>query len=397
MKKIIFTLTVSVLTLTAMAQPAGHVRSNGHHINRVEQMAAKTGYRYQLASFRTDDNYQFQHFYYDGQNRLKAVKDSVRNEYSVIDSLFYNSQNQMIKLSGWQLLEGAWKNVYYIDYTYDQAGNIASRTNYNNFGGEWNLGGVYDYTYNSDNQIVLSTLTMGNRMFQKIEYEYVDGRLAVETWYSYDGVGLYPSDRIRYSYNGNGLLATEYDSVSDDGNYWEYHGRRTYSYDNDGNCIEYHYYDYTGTEADRSIFGFTGEMLLSETLMPWTPEQERPKTFNNRHVYETEQWYTVDIEHTLQYVCDYLYEYVDNFSGIASPDANVLMVSPNPAKSQITISGLSENLSKIQIVDAMGRIVIGGMFSEKNNTIDVSMLPAGLYLLRTSLNGKIAISKLVIE
>ena len=175
-----------------MAQTGVRPLNDGHRINRIQQWVAKNNYRYKLANFRTSDMYQFNDFYYNSLNQLVAVKDSVRDDYSVIDSLFYNEHGQMTRMSGWQLLQGRWQNVYRIDYTYDIFGNIASRTNYNNFDGDWQLGGVYQYTYNADNQIILSVLTMGGIQFQKVEYSYTDGRLSEELWYSYNGSGLSP-------------------------------------------------------------------------------------------------------------------------------------------------------------------------------------------------------------
>jgi hypothetical protein len=124
--------------------------------------------------------------------------------FSVIDSLFYNEQGQMVRLAGWQLLDGSWKNVYYIDYTYDAAGNIASRTNYNDFDGVWQLGAVYAYSYNADNQIVLTTLTMSGVQYQNVEHSYVEGRLFEELWFAYTGSGPSPDEKLTYRYDAEG-------------------------------------------------------------------------------------------------------------------------------------------------------------------------------------------------
>ena len=134
MKKAVLTTIFSITVLIGMAQTEVRPLTDGHRINRIQQWAAKNNYQYMLTNFCTNDMYQFCDYSYNGQNQLIAVKDSVGGDYSLIDSLFYNGRGQMIRMSGWQLLNGRWENVYYIDYTYDQAGNIASRTNYNNFG-----------------------------------------------------------------------------------------------------------------------------------------------------------------------------------------------------------------------------------------------------------------------
>lgn len=102
------------------------------NLSFIEKMATKSGnYNYKMSSYATDDNYLRCNFSYDATHRLVAVKQIL--DYEVVDSLFYDSNNRLIKLSGWQMIGGKLENVYYVDYTYDATGNLASRTNYNYF------------------------------------------------------------------------------------------------------------------------------------------------------------------------------------------------------------------------------------------------------------------------
>ena len=128
---------------------------HGNTISMIERGVAKSGYHYRMKAFRTSDNYQTDQFSYNEQMQLVEVREVVRNEYNLIDSLFNNELGQMVRLSGWQLLGGEWQNVYYVDYGYNDAGLIASRSNYNNFDGVWELGGTYNYTYNEAGLLVL--------------------------------------------------------------------------------------------------------------------------------------------------------------------------------------------------------------------------------------------------
>lgn len=412
MKKLVLTLVACMAFGGVFAQTDGYravsypssvdevsvanTRNSENRISTIERMAAKNDYTNKLIGYHSSDYYEFQHYGYDVAHRLISVKDSVKNEYSVIDSLFYNDQGQMIKLSGWQLLDGIWKNVYYIDYTYDAAGNIASRTNYNMFGGEWNLGGVYEYTYNQDNQIVLTTLTMIGMVYQRIDYTYMDGLLTQEVWSNYDGVGVSPSEKLCYGYE-NGLKVCEYDSIIADYNTWVYYGYRTYIYDDFGNCTEYHYIDHTRDEAERSVYSYDYDMPLAETLMPWDPEMVRPKTYTNTHAYYSEAWYTVDVNHVLQYVCDYIYEYADINLSINVPVAESLSVYPNPASDVVVLEGLPEALVKLQVIDAVGRVADVHYVSAVNNQINLSSLPAGCYVLRVASQNDVRTVKVVVE
>ena len=397
MKKSFLTITFSITVLIGMAQTEVRPLNDGHRINSNQQRVAKNNYHYQLANFRTNDMYQFTDFSYNSLNQLVAVKDSVRDDYSVVDSLFYNEQGQMTRMSGWQLLQGRWQNVYYIDYTYDLQGNIASRTNYNNFDGEWQLGGVYQYTYNVDNQIVLSVLTMSGIQFQKVEYSYTNGLLSEELWYSYNGSGLSPDEKLTYTYNSENNLSKIDDSVSDGNGGWSYFGRHDYLYDNNGNCTEHHYYDQTGMEAERSIYQFIEDRSLGETLMPWTPEMTRPKTYTNVGVYHTEQWYSVDVDHILRHVCDFIYNYTENTNRIHDISSIPLGIAPNPAKNMVTIYGLFDTPAKVRIIDGLGRVAMTATLSSASNQINVASLPAGSYTLLVDQQGSVRATQLIVE
>lgn len=395
MKKMFCIGIVCWLGLCLYAQPAGHFRQGDHHWDRVERLVAKNGYTHRLASYRTSDNYQFCNFYYAGDGRLVAIRDTVRNEYSLIDSLSYNESGQMVRMSGWQLLDNRWENVYYIDYTYEN-GNLASRTNYNNFGGRWELGGVYRYSYDSEGRILLSELTMGGIVYQKVEYTYNEGNLVCELWYGYDGSGLTPSEKIVTEWV-DGLKAAEYDSVSEDGVRWMFNGRSEYLYDSDGNCTEFHHYDMTGSEVERSVFDIDTDLPLSRTYMPWTPETTRPKTFQNTHAYDREAWYTVDVDHVLQYVCDYIYQYEEANAGIGTAEKARLSVFPNPSHGFVTIDGLDGKTATIQILDVMGRAVTTGRVSPESNVLDVRMLIPGCYVVQIATADGVFSERMVIE
>ena len=396
MKKMVLCLMAVALIGNAMAQKDYDVAMDGLLLNRLNRAAGKSDVHYRMTAFSTSDNYQFNFYGYDGQGRLVAVKDTVSNDYCVIDSLFYDGQGRMTRLSGWQLLDGVLKNVYYIDYAYDERGNIVSRTNYNNFGDNWELGGVYTYTYNSDNNIVLTELTMGGMSLQKVEYGYEGGLLSEELWYSFNGNGLVPSEKLNYEYDG-GRLARVHDSSTVDGVHYEYYALMDYSYDEYGNCVEYVYYDVTGGVRDRSEYSFDYSMPLSEVTIPWNPEMVRPKVYDNVHAYDREAWYSVDVDHVLHYVCDFIYSYESATAGIAEMEVNVLKASPNPASGNVLIEGLASGDARVRVVDALGRQVMTGVLADGNNTLDVSGLANGCYVVSVWQNGGCKSFKLLVE
>lgn len=356
----------------------------GRHDCGMAATAAKQQYRHRLTEFRTSDGYMFSYFSFNESNQLVAVKDSVRDEYCVVDSLFYDERGQLVRLSGWQLFRGEWINVYYVDYGYDDGGRMVSRTNYNNFDGVWELGGVYNYSYDGSGNRVLSELTMGGVVYQRVEYEYDEtGNVLSELWYSYAGSGLVPSEKLTTVYE-HGRKAVEYDSISEDGVRWMNNGYYSYIYNEGGDCVEFHHYDASNREVERSVFAINQELRLSETLIPSHPELSRPRMFDNAHAYDSEQWFSLDVDHVLQHVCDYIYVYEPLSEIESAPAGAVLTAYPNPAHDYIYIKGWEAPACTVQVVDVSGRVVFSRNDVPMTQPFDIRSLPAGTYLLHLS-------------
>ncbi|MEE1272576.1 MAG: T9SS type A sorting domain-containing protein [Bacteroidales bacterium] len=364
-----------------------------------EKMALSGDYNYRLDSYNTDDYYLNCNYYYDSQRRLQAIYEIVPAEYELIDSVRYNEYNQMVRIDGYQLLGNTWKHVYYLEYTYNNQGLLASRSNYNNFDGVFEIGGTYEYFYNSNGQIVSTELTMGDMLYQVVEYEYENGLLATETWsYADDPFAsnstFTANERIDYSYNEGKLSLITYNTF--DGYSWEVYGTRTYTYDENGNCTEVHAYDADENETERSIFTFDNR-LLEETLMPWTPEITRPETYTNKNIYRLEEYWALDANFTLQYVCDYEYNYVDiDAVGLADVEQLPLSIAPNPTESLITLSGLKEGVHQMEVIDMAGRVVMTQEI--KNNAIiNLSSLQKGCYIVKVMNNDSLSSSKVIVK
>jgi hypothetical protein len=286
-----------------------------------------------------------------------------------------------------------------LEYTYNNQGLIASRANYNNFGGEFELGGLYEYFYNPQGQLISTDLTMGDMLLQMVEYEYANGLLTTETWsYADDPFSsnstFTANERIDYSYNEGKLSLITYNTF--DGYSWSVYGTRTYTYDENGNCTEIHAYDANENETERSIFTFDNR-LLEETLMPWTPEITRPETYTNKNIYRLEEYWALDANFTLQYVCDYEYNYVDiDAVGLADVKESPLNITPNPTKDVIILSGLKEGVHQLEIIDMAGRVMMQGSITN-NATINLSDLQKGCYLVKVTNNNSLYSSKVIVK
>lgn len=398
MKKITFFVLFVWLSLITWAQPAGHFASQVSPRQAMPFFGAKSDYQWKMTDFHTDDNYQICTFAYNGDHRLLAMTDSIRNEYQVIDSMSYDAAGNLVRLSGWQKLGGVWQNVYYIDYTYNAAGLITSRSNYNNFGGSWELGGIYHYTYNAQNQLVLTTLDFAGMLYQKIEYQYVGNDCVQELWYSYnfDTGTLLPSEKIVTSYV-DGRKVLRLDSVSDDGFNWQYNGKSTYQYDSRGNCTEYHQYDHTDYEVERSLYTYDYSKPLSSTVIPWNPEMDRPRMYDNVDACVREAWYSVDVDYVLQYVCDYVYDYNNIATGVQTSDFQTVSLYPNPASDRIVLDGLADGEAEVRIHDLSGRLVLTRLATGPTALFDISSLAPGCYVVKVMQGNGEMVVKMVVE
>ncbi len=397
MKKLLF-LAVTMMSLCVLAQPIGHFSSQKSQLKAMPFLGAKNDYQWKMNSFYTGDYYQVCTFTYNADNRLLTMSDAIDGEYDVIDSMTYDAAGNLVRLSGWQLLNGVRQNVYYIDYTYNDAGLITSRSNYNNFDGVWELGGIYSYTYNSQNQLVLTTLNFGGIFYQKTEYQYDGNNCVQELWYSYDfdSGTLIPSEKYVTSY-ADGRKVLVQDSVSEDGFYWMYYGKYTFLYDNNGNCLEDHHYDEDNNEVERSVYTYDNTMPLDNVLMPWNPEMNRPRTYDNVNACVREAWYSVDVDHVLQYVCDYIYDYEDVQTAVRNPMAGKVTLYPNPASGSVMLDGLSEKEAEIQIFDISGRLLSTRNVTGPSSVMDVSDLASGCYIVRLLQGASVQNIKLMVK
>lgn len=405
MKKILLfaVCCAGMLSVSAQGlfQKHTHLREDAKCLNLrpIEKMAKNGNYNYRMDGYTTDDNYINCRFHYDSQRRLVATYEEVPSEYELIDSIRYNDLGQLVRLDGYQLIDSEWKHVYYIEYTYNNRGLIVTRSNYNEMYGEFELGGIYEYFYNEQDQITRSELLFMNSLYQVVDYVYQDGLLLSETWsysdpFSFSEV-FEPAEKIYYTYTDN-RLTTVYDSIYDVVDGWMYYGKQTYVYDQLGNTTEYHHYDANDKEIERSVYVFD-QRTVEETLIPWTPEIVRPRTFNNVNIYTREKYWTLDTELVLQYVGDYIYTYVDiDAVGLTDVEQLPLAIAPNPAENVITLSGFGEGVYKMDILDMSSRIV---MSANVNNSmqINLSQLESGCYLVRISGNEGVYTSKLIVK
>src|ERR1700749_5085470 len=61
---------------------------------------------------------------------------------------------------------------------------------------------------------------------------------------------------------------------------------------------------------------------------------------------------------------------------------NTITISPNPAYNEVTIAGATINT--VQLINMLGQVVYAKEYNTQKATIDISLLPAGIYFVRVN-------------
>lgn len=336
-----------------------------------------------LIGFHASDDLEFYYYTYNDQNQLIDIHSIVVGSYETHDSIQYNANGQLVRIDCYQYLNNIWKHVNYVEYTYNAQGQLATRATYNSVA-DWAQGGLYEYYYNPEGQLIQTDLTMSGNLISTVEYSYVDGLLYEELW-SYADWGttnLNPSQRMNYTYT-DGKLTEKATNEYNDG-YWVLDTRETYEYDAAGNCTLYQTLTANNAVVEKSIYVYN-DRLLANTLMPVTPETERPRLFTNVNTYLVEEWYTVDADNVLQYVCDFEYDYDGNVAIRENAQKNVTAY-PNPCHAQLNIQHEYNNATAA-VYDVFGKLVLTENLSENSATINLSNCKSGIYFVQIVVDG----------
>lgn len=358
------------------------------------------GPSYRLLSRESNDNFEQINFHYDAQGRIVAVESLCVEDDPLIDSIVYNENNQVIQINGWQNLHSAqWIHAYIVNYEYDQNGRMIHRTNFNSLGTEtMTQGGVYDYSYNADGNIVAHEGYMGDYdvVFESATYFYDEQKRLVRQEIL-NGYGYLDSSLLNtYTYNDAGLLATHTSYYFADPG-WDLDNVDTYEYDEHGNCIEHSLANAYGDYVDRRFYHYNTNVSSQNVVMPYfIPELDYPEAFNDANQRLIEEWWTVDDNQVLQYVCDFDYVYDNLPDAIQDVEATELSVYPVPASNVLNVE--LTQAATVFVYNAEGRLLQSSVLNEGAQSLNVSGFASGVYFMNVRYNdGSMARSKFVKE
>lgn len=228
-----------------------------------------------LSAITTDTGYESYEFTYDENNLVTKedffVKLSSGDEVGY-NEFTYNEKNQLIQDDTWQYKSesGEFKRVCYVQYTYDEQGRVATRVNYNNFGDEFILGGLLEYTYDDAGNLLKVTSYWDldkTMLFQIDEYTYENGVnvLMTTTLSNFGRSEMIAKLEKKYDDQNRLIEQINYDK---DSNTSELIKRSINKYEwSDSGIITKSLYTLSGTEVDREEY-YYHEAPVSSVIYP---------------------------------------------------------------------------------------------------------------------------------
>lgn len=272
----------------------------------------------------------------------------------------YNDQNLCTREDDYQLLNGKFTHVSYMDYTYDEQGRMLTRTNYNSYGtSTFDVGGKIVWEYNENGEIDKETTSLadysspdGFSFYKEDRYIYKDGKKQrKESWVKpYDAVQpdqRFMESSIDYTYDAKGQPVEEilksYDSVTGEQTSLS---RNMYKFDEAGNLIEYS--QYMGTSQNpvvKYIYHYDMTMKRANSLLPFNFEdQAAPHMIAMKlspNLIVKEEWWQMPNEtDKLLHGGDYIWNYQNTAATNIPDEATVAgYCSSSPIDDNITCIG----------------------------------------------------------
>lgn len=375
---------------------------------------AQKSYSFRIDSFMSEDALEtldYQYLTPDGAEMTAIHEVDLLEEpvMEVIDSLRYDANGNITKIDTYQLLDGVWELVCWVEYTYNEMNLRTSRTNYNVWGGNAELGGIFTYEYDADGKMISWELEFMNTIYQIGECVYnADGLMEAEiTKTNIAGAGWgewtgeYENtylEELYYDANGNLVERRIYD-WSYEINNWAMQSMYLYEFDEVGNCTKAELATPSGQVQDRKIYKYDDKVLAEDIYFYPNPEDDFPTLPVMHNMLTSYEYYTIDqTSGGLVYVCDYLllYEVLNNGNDDDTTSVNEIIsqtrIYPNPVQDYVMIE--SEKVDYVQVIDIYGREIYA---TEVRNSINIDMkdFANGVYFLRLHSNGETAVQKVV--
>ena len=279
----------------------------------------------------------------------------------------------------WNKASSNWDSVRYEKYSYDERGNKTEiisqnwKSEYSDWANTW----LHLYEYDVEDNMTRHYLKQWNAE-----------NAIWENYYLYT-----------HEYNLIGFVTESIQKdIARGDSTWRNRKMSSYVYDSN-NLIELERKKWDSTNEiwineDLSTYTYGANGLLDEKVWKKWNVSDSVYNFYNLFLYEYDE-YGNEIEHQQQrwdtenlvwkgYRKELNYYSQHDVTAAKILDLeNSIIIYPNPAENEISLSNITE-LSTVSIHDINGKLFIQRKVNTNNEVINVSQLPAGLYLLKIS-------------
>lgn len=349
-------------------------------------------------------NQQIQSILFIGyEEEWEAVE---RTDYTFND----DDKNEVTTVFHWNWNSSVWVNNNKTEFEYNSQGLVIEELHYNtdNETNNWKLFYKNDIVYNTNNEIIEYTRSNWNYQIAMWDnsymytYEYDDGIRSFYV-YNWDSIHWTPiSKNIGYRIDLYTIANDEYTYTGD--TIWVHDYKSETRYDIYGNRIYYESYElnetsisWVGTHKSNYVYNESGKilMLISYRWRPtegeWGLNRKMEYYYNDHGILYYLGTFGWNVDENIWIKNGSDISYFSNPSSIADYHANYAMIkiNPNPSTNLITINydTIVNQNAVYNIFTISGKVICKGI-TKQGNTINVSKLDAGYYVLKLEVGTK---------
>lgn len=364
-------------------------------------VAAASAQTQKLVSIIADDEMESETFTYDDENRLVSYLhlEDFGDGINYLETYTYNELGQIVEDATQQDMGESnnpadWRLVTKCTYTYNAQGLLATRDNFNSFGGALEQSAHIWYDYDAQGRLIKESQAWAYKPdspFMIVEYNYDEqGRLlstieSSEDWYnpgSFEESGM-----LENTYNEQGLLASSKYYYLGFGDPWLAENN-VYTYDEAGNIIQGETLTASGDLKSRSVYTYDTSVPASDLILPETHEFELHHSFGINNMRTSEEvWMGNDWEDepVLAYTLVYGYEQTTTV-GLRHVAETAGMTFDADSKTLTVLSG--RGAASVRVMNQSGQTIM--IANTQQGRADLSSLAAGIYVVSVKCPGMAA-------
>lgn len=364
-------------------------------------MSAQAQKLYLRAVENDVDRYDYR---YNDLEKLDSVWFNDPEGFHHYDLWEYDEQGRQIRTTGHDLLDplyGKYSWTSYVDYQYDDKGDMVMRENFNNFGDGFMQGGELTYLYDNQHRLTEVVYKMNRygteekNPFQHDYYTYDDlGHLTskyIERCDPFEPSDMWPSYRIEYIYDETTGLLLSQTVINMEDQIGEAVSEKTeYEYDAAGNVLQAAYYSvnsigqYVKQATDEYVYDLNTS--ASNLIFPVDLEHQDFVHESAKNMITQKKYWGINMmseEFELLATFNYTYSKAAYGSGVS---ASTIKGNGNNLKlaacdgCMLTLTGDNINNHMARIYDMNGKMVLQEMVN--HSQVNVISLSRGLYIVK---------------